>query len=74
MGNTLSLEKAIQIKELFEEKRSFISMEEILMATNSRKTDANSLKKLIIDNLPVVVLKERTLPEKFVDARNFLRP
>ena len=71
-ATTLTVEKALALKGAFESKNNFLSLDELAFITNSSKEDIGNMKKLILDHLPVVLLKKRNFEAQFVDVRDIL--
>ena len=71
-GVSLSIDKAELIKKAFDEK-GFLSIDDIVEATDGTEYQEKGLRKLILEHLPVVSLKKDNYGEKYVDARMFLK-
>lgn len=71
-GTILTVQKAEAVKKALEEKETFLSLEELGFVTNSSDMELENIKKLVVENLPVVCLKKKNFPAQFLDARQIL--
>ena len=71
-GVSLSIDKAELIKKAFDEK-GFLSIDDIVEATDGTEYQEKGLRKLILEHLPVVSLKKENYGEKYIDARMVLK-
>ena len=70
-GVTLSIEQAHIIKMELEDT-GIIGIDNLLQAVNGCQHQAESLRKIVLENLPIVALKKKNWEEKFLDSRSFL--